>query len=83
MIAKDKYKEDLLKYRWLEILIDVYNISDTLMSKYLKKYENNIVCKKGCSNCCKKPSIPLTQLEFMGISWFCSEHLRNPLRKYN
>lgn len=63
----------------LIILLDTYAISDSMTRDYLKTV-SSVMCKKGCSNCCKNPTVPFTQPELMGISWYLSEKLPNALR---
>lgn len=76
---REEILEDEAKYPWLKILLDTYKTSDLLVAENLKCY-SAIGCEKGCSSCCENPTVPFTEPELMGISWFASEKLREPLR---
>ncbi|WP_205231482.1 YkgJ family cysteine cluster protein [Azospira oryzae] len=80
---RDLYPEDEKKYKWLPTLLDAYEIADEVNSELLKDKAKNgvaIACSKGCNACCKRPSVPFTAPELMGISWFASEKLSGPIR---
>ncbi|MBP6528385.1 MAG: YkgJ family cysteine cluster protein [Prevotella sp.] len=80
---REQYPEDEKKYNWLSILLDTYEIADNVNSQLLKdkeKQEVLIACSKGCSACCKNPSVPITEPELIGISWFASEIISGSIR---
>jgi uncharacterized protein len=64
---------------WLSILLDAYNIKDKGIKKELRIAQEikgkRVACHKGCSACCKNPSISISELEFKGIVWFVVEEL--------
>lgn len=68
---------DEAKYVWLPMLLDSYHIADVGISVELdreeKKRNTKVVCHQGCSNCCNRPTVPITPLELLGILWFVSE----------
>ena len=72
--------DDEAKYPWLRILLDAYEKSDRLTGAALAKGPA-VACTKGCSNCCKKASIPFTEPELAGISWYVLEKLSGPIRE--
>ena len=80
LMNKNKFQSDKDKYRWLGTLLETYDISDELIVEHLKTI-NHVACKNGCSNCCKNPTVPFTEPELMGISWFASEKLEGSTRE--
>lgn len=64
----------------LTIILDTYEISDSLTQSHLAQI-SAVMCKKGCSNCCKSPTVPFTEPELIGISWYATEKLKSPLRE--
>jgi Fe-S-cluster containining protein len=81
---RKKYIEDEKKYIWLPILLDVYYSIDSEYEKSLKeeskKRGQRVVCERGCSCCCIEQTVPITQLELQGISWYVIERLEVELR---
>lgn len=79
-----KYKEDEKKYPWLPILLNAYHVIDSEYDEYIEEDQKRrgsiIACKKGCCNCCKNQSVPITPLELQGISWFVIEKMNGSLR---
>jgi uncharacterized protein len=78
------------KYEWLSMLLDAYHVNDVGTYKELKiekkKRNQKIACHKGCFKCCLKPDVPISEIEFVGISWYSSEMIsdstiRNKLKK--
>jgi len=63
----------------LIIILDAYEISDALTQAHLAQV-GPVMCKKGCSNCCKNPTVPFTEPELIGISWYATERMKSPLR---
>jgi uncharacterized protein len=78
------YPEDERKYTWLPMLLDAYGIIDqaSLLGLNMERRirHKEVACKKGCSECCMRPSIPFTQIELTGISWYACEKLENGIR---
>ncbi len=64
----------------LTIILDAYQISDSLTQAHLAQV-GPVMCKKGCSNCCKNPTVPFTEPELIGILWYAIEKLKSPLRE--
>jgi Fe-S-cluster containining protein len=75
--ARLKFDEYEKKYKWLPLLLRAYYRNDLgtydEMHKFHKKSKRKIACTQGCYNCCLNPIVPITQIEFMGISWYASE----------
>lgn len=75
---------DEAKYEWLPMLLDAFHIVDTWVLVELeaeeKRRKTKVACHKGCSSCCLKPRVPITPLEIVGLSWFCSEKMEEPFR---
>lgn len=76
---RKKYTLDESMYPELTILLDTYDISDLMTRDHLETV-GSVMCKKGCSNCCKNPTVPFTEPELIGISWYATQTLINPLR---
>jgi len=78
------YPADEKKYDWLPLLLDAYNILDRAASLGLKeerrKRGREVACRKGCYECCLRPSVPITKIELAGISWYASEKLAGGIR---
>lgn len=73
------------KYEWLPMLLDAYHIIDSAIKIELEQEENKrnqkCACKKGCAICCQKPTVPITDIELTGISWYASEQLKGSIRE--
>jgi len=76
---RSKYEQDEKKYPWLTILLDTYETSDQLVAEQISRTKN-IVCRSGCSSCCLNPTIPFTEIELRGVSWYASEKVVEPER---
>ena len=78
------YPDDEARYSWLSTLLDAYHIVDVGISIELTEEEAKrkakVACHQGCSNCCLRPTVPITSLELMGISWFATEKLKGNVR---
>jgi Fe-S-cluster containining protein len=72
-----RYQEHEDRYEWLPMLFQAYYQNDLgtyqEMKKLLAKATVKIACEKGCYKCCINQTIPITQIELMGISWFVLE----------
>jgi Fe-S-cluster containining protein len=81
---RKRYPEDEKRYPWLSILLNTYHLIDIEYLKYInedqKKRNKRIACKKGCYTCCIKHSVPISQPEIQGISWYVIEKLKGLLR---
>ena len=77
---RKKYNVDESHYPELTVILDAYDISDSLTQTYLEQV-GPVMCRKGCSNCCKNPTVPFTEPELIGISWYATEKLVNPVRE--
>jgi len=74
-----RYPEAEAKYPWLSILLDTYHVLDTGISLELpyekERRKEKVACHHGCGNCCLRPTVPIAELETLGISWFFLENL--------
>ena len=79
------FPEDEKKYKWLPMLLNAYNIIDRACSVGLHEEENKrnqkLACGSGCYHCCLNPTVPITEIEFNGITWFATEKLVGDVRK--
>jgi Fe-S-cluster containining protein len=81
--VRHEFSDDEKKHKWLPTLLDAYAIADEVNTELLKERAQQgirIACSKGCPSCCKRPSVPFTAPELMGISWFAAEKLAAPAR---
>ncbi len=73
------------EYPWLPMLLDAYSVVDKGVAKAIESEQakgRKPACGKGCSNCCKTHrDIPVYPLELVGISWYATEKITNPLRE--
>lgn len=80
-----QYPDDEARHPWLSILLDAYHVIDVGVSIELEQEEEKrrvrVTCRKGCSNCCLRPNVPMTPLEELGISWFVTEKLQGDVRE--
>lgn len=76
VLDRDTYPHEE-RYKWLTILLDSYAICDTETQKDLLEQARekgvHIACTIGCRACCLNPSVPISELEMRGISWYLSE----------
>jgi Fe-S-cluster containining protein len=81
---RERYPQDEAKYEWLPLLLDAYHVSDEGITEELgeegERRGHRVACHKGCHVCCLKPAVPITPLEFKGISWYVSENMGEPVR---
>lgn len=80
------YPEDERRLPWLPMLLDAYAVADTGVAVAVrnreKKDKKRIACGKGCGNCCiHQTDLPLYPHEIVGIYWFATEKLTEPLRE--
>lgn len=70
---------------WLGFLLDAYAIVDTGVELAVRREErlrkDKVACSKGCDACCRQSDIPLYPHELVGIYWYVSEKLAEPLRE--
>ena len=69
---------------WLAILLDSYHLFETGCAHELAAAEAargaKIACRTGCWACCSRPSVPMTEIEIMGVSWYVLGLLRGERR---
>ena len=74
--SRTRYPQET-RYPWLPILLDSYAIDDYEIQLDVKNgvigRGEKIACHKGCFSCCTSHAIPITPLEFMGVSWYYCE----------
>jgi hypothetical protein len=73
--AKPRHVEtDESQYGWLTMLLDAYYAlqvgTGILLDEEQRKRGFNIACSVGCTSCCLRPEVPVTQLELLGIWWY-------------
>jgi Fe-S-cluster containining protein len=83
--ARATFLDDEKAHPWLSLLLDGYLIFDEGVTKAValeEKKGRNLACKKGCSACCRAhTTIPVYPLELVGMTWYATEKVQNPLRK--
>jgi len=66
---------------WLFLLLDYYSEFDDAVERAIKISHKEIACTKGCGACCRThKDIPTYPHELVGITWYCVEKLKDPLR---
>lgn len=69
---------------WLHALLDAFAIIDTGVAVAVRDEEKRrktaLACAKGCDVCCRQKDIPLYPHELVGIYWYASEKLGEPVR---
>jgi hypothetical protein len=82
-MARNPFPDDEDRLPWLAILLDSYAIADEANAAVLadcSRRQVDIACHKGCDSCCQRPSVPVCELELLGIEWFVVEKLAEPAR---
>jgi Fe-S-cluster containining protein len=74
-----------LRQTWLPTLLDAYAVIDAGVAEGVRREQaggRSLACGKGCSSCCRAhTTIPVYPLELVGISWYATEVLQEPLRE--
>lgn len=82
--VRPRFPEDEKKHPWLSMLLDAYALIDKGISFAVKEKEKGgakWACKKGCDICCRaQKDIPIYPLEMVGIYWYATEKVAEPLR---
>ncbi len=79
------FPDDEKKLPWLSLLLDAYAIADTGVSIAVRLEEKRrkikLACARGCGNCCvHQKDLPLYPHELVGIYWYSSEKMVQPMR---
>ncbi|MEK7789850.1 MAG: YkgJ family cysteine cluster protein, partial [Planctomycetota bacterium] len=79
------FPDEESRFPWLSMLLDSYAIIDEGISVAVVKEETEknikLACKEGCHNCCRThKDIPVYPIELVGIYWFSTEKIKQPLR---
>ncbi len=78
------YEQDEKKHTWLTMLLKAYAVTDAGIDLAVKSMETRgfrLACAKGCAACCvTHRSIPVYPLELVGITWYATEKLADPVR---
>lgn len=74
-----------LSFQWLAMLLDAYHIADRGVAEAISrmtKQGKHLACAKGCSSCCvTHHSIPAYPIELVGITWYATEKIKEPVRE--
>ncbi|MCW7754216.1 YkgJ family cysteine cluster protein [Desulfobotulus sp. H1] len=72
-------------HSWLPMLLDAFYIADQGVAAAIHREETKgkkLACSMGCASCCiTHRSIPVYPIELVGISWYATEVMPNPLRE--
>jgi Fe-S-cluster containining protein len=72
------------KFPWLTPLLQAYHIADRGVAQAIAQRQargRQLACAKGCSACCRSHStIPVYPLELVGLTWYATEQVAEPLR---
>jgi Fe-S-cluster containining protein len=81
---RERYPDDEAHYIWLSPLLDAYHIQNTGIAVELeqesRKRNATVACRRGCTACCERPAVPLTEVELNGIIWYVTTKLNDSLR---
>jgi uncharacterized protein len=81
--GRERYPEEA-RLPWLTILLDSFHLFESGCARELAAAETargaKIACRPGCWACCSRPSVPMTELEIMGVSWYVLCILRGERR---
>ncbi|MEW6570261.1 MAG: YkgJ family cysteine cluster protein [Nitrospirota bacterium] len=81
---RPSFPSDEKIHPWLSLLLDAYHIIDKGIAEAIKMESTKsreVACRKGCANCCNTHrDIPVYPLELVGLSWYATEKISNPLR---
>jgi uncharacterized protein len=65
---------DEVRHPWLTMLLDAYSLFEKGTRGELARAERTrakkLACHAGCDACCRRPSVPMTELEIMGVTWY-------------
>ncbi len=80
------FPDDEKKLSWLSLLLEAYAVVDrgvfVAVAEEKRRWNKRLACRKGCDNCCRTHAdIPVYPLELVGIYWFVSEKMADPLRE--
>ena len=79
------FPEDEKRQGWLPMLLDAYCSADTGVAEGIRRQERKgrvLACRRGCSACCRTHrTIPVYPLELVGLSWYVTEKLADPVRE--
>ncbi|TYT75432.1 YkgJ family cysteine cluster protein [Desulfobotulus mexicanus] len=83
-IKRLSFPESENKHTWLPMLLDAYHIADQGVNAAIRREEKKgrkLACAKGCAACCiTHRSIPVYPIELVGITWYVTEKLEEPMR---
>ena len=72
------------QYGWLTMLLDAYHVlqvgTELLLDQEKLRRGSNVACDAGCTSCCLRPEVPVTQLELLGIWWHVMNKMDPNLR---
>jgi len=78
------FPDDEARFEWLPMLLDAYHIADVGVSEGVSREEKQgrvLACRKGCSACCRThKDIPVYPLELVGMTWYATEKVDQPVR---
>ncbi len=78
------FPEAQARFPWLSPLLHAYRIADQGLAQAIAGQQargRQLACAKGCSACCRSHStIPVYPLELVGLTWYATEQLAEPLR---
>ncbi len=86
MSTRVQFPDDESKFRWMPMLLDAYAIIDDGIAVAIGAEEEKrgikLSCKNGCDSCCRThKDIPVYPLELVGIYWFSTEKVVQPVRE--
>lgn len=78
------FPQDEQRQPWLAPLLEAYRIVDEGVAEGIARAARQgrrLACGKGCAACCRSHlTIPVYPLELVGIYWYATERLEEPMR---
>ena len=78
------FPQDEQRQPWLAPLLEAYRIVDEGVAEGIARAARqgrHLACAKGCAACCRSHlTIPVYPLELVGIYWYATERLEEPVR---
>jgi len=78
------FPQDEPRHPWLAPLLEAYHLVDRGVAEGIARAARQgrrLACAKGCAACCRSHlTIPVYPLELVGIYWYATERLAEPVR---
>ncbi len=83
--ARQSYPEHEARHPWLASLLNAYHLADAAVRADLERETARRgappACRAGCHVCCVGQVVPVSDVEALGLWWFCAELMDPALQK--